>query len=298
MTAHPKRNYKRYKDVTRVCGIQSGEFGKHTEQDVYFPKFSDKPLPVIVNVHGGGFVAGDKKYRSGIARFFASKGWVVVNTNYRLPPKGSYPDATTDTLTAMNFLPSLKERFKAQFDMDLSRIVISGDSAGGFYAAQALAATLNESLRTRLNLPEYTGQKPIAFLSFCTPFDLLKCLSLPVPLGMTADIGRLMFKLPLRADGKLNFDEFEYIDTVSVLPYLTPDFPETFMVAAVQDPICGGQIESAKEAFAAQNITFGVYVADKNKDGHCSHLIPYREGTPPCLKEVVAFLDRIKTANN
>ena len=47
--------------------------------------------PVMFLIHGGGFVAGDKHYRRGLAKWMAEKGFFVVNVNYALAPQYRFP---------------------------------------------------------------------------------------------------------------------------------------------------------------------------------------------------------------
>ncbi|NCC88612.1 MAG: alpha/beta hydrolase, partial [Clostridia bacterium] len=127
---HPLRNYKRDAAVKVERDLVfDGRFGKFTKADVYYIK-GDAPRPVFVNVHGGGYVCGDKRYRSGIARLIAARGWFVINVNYRLAPKYKYPASTEDVINSLNFVNTLKDKYH----LDLDKIVLSGDSAGGYYA--------------------------------------------------------------------------------------------------------------------------------------------------------------------
>ena len=72
---HPLRNYKRYPEVEGIFDVPYGGEPARGYMDIYFSpaKKKESGYPVLFNVHGGGFVAGGKKYRSGIARHFASK---------------------------------------------------------------------------------------------------------------------------------------------------------------------------------------------------------------------------------
>lgn len=61
-------------------------YGAHPQQqmDVYLPANRTAQTPLVIFLHGGGFVAGDKNDTKKMAEFFTAKGYAVVNANYRL----------------------------------------------------------------------------------------------------------------------------------------------------------------------------------------------------------------------
>ena len=92
----------------------------------------DERLPLIVNFHGGGFVAGDPKqsewWCSSIAHQVRA---VVVSVDYRLAPEHPYPAAPEDCYAATAWA---LER-SADLGADGGRLAVMGDSAGGNLAA-------------------------------------------------------------------------------------------------------------------------------------------------------------------
>jgi acetyl esterase/lipase len=100
---------------------------------VYQPE-SSAPLPVIVALHGGGFVAGNLETLDPTCRRLATNiGAVVVNVDYRLAPEHPFPAAVNDTVDAISWV----RNNIATFNGDASRIVLLGESAGGNLAAVA-----------------------------------------------------------------------------------------------------------------------------------------------------------------
>jgi Esterase/lipase len=272
ITHHFLRNYKRFPDVKREKNIAyDGRFGKFTKLDLYYPKKSEGLLPILYNVHGGGFVGGGKRYRSGIARFFASHGWFVVNIDYRLSPKYAFPAATEDVINGLNFINTLDKKYP----IDLEKIVVTGDSAGGYHAAHAVAAITNPDLTKKLNLPAYTGKKLRAFLSFCAPFDIFKCVAREAPLKITLDVANCIFGTNYKTI-EIG-DEFKFKDVINVLDFVTPDFPESFLVAAENDSFCGGQIDGMLDKLKEKGVGVESYIANIEGDGHCTHLLPYKK---------------------
>ncbi len=78
-------------------------YGKHKDQrlDVYAPRKAAEKAPVMVYVHGGGWMRGDKSAVGKKAEFFTGQGWVFVSVNYRLVPDGKHPRNVEDVATAL-----------------------------------------------------------------------------------------------------------------------------------------------------------------------------------------------------
>ena len=90
--------------------------------------------PVMVYVHGGAWVIGDKRQQGKPMMFeLVARGWVCVAINYRLSPKGVWPDHIVDVKRALAWV---KEHI-AEYGGDPSFIAISGGSAGGHLCALA-----------------------------------------------------------------------------------------------------------------------------------------------------------------
>ena len=122
-------------DVIRYKDIAYGKDSAMQVLDVYRPKDTEGNLPVIVSVHGGGWVYGDKELYQYYCMSIAQRGFAVVNFTYRLAPEYPFPAALEDAVAAYKWL-----RDKG-YESD--RIIVVGDSAGG-----GLAMALCMELRT------------------------------------------------------------------------------------------------------------------------------------------------------
>ncbi len=79
-------------DIIRYDNICYGEDKKWQMLDVYRPKDKkDEILPVIVSIHGGGWVYGDKERYQYYCMNLAERGFAVVNFTYRLAPEFKFP---------------------------------------------------------------------------------------------------------------------------------------------------------------------------------------------------------------
>ena len=99
--------------------------------DIYKPKQTKEKSPLLIMVHGGGWNAGDKSLEHPIARYMAGAGIVAVAVQYRKSPEALYPAAIQDVRCAIRYL-----RYKSEdYNIDTTRVVIMGESAGGQIAA-------------------------------------------------------------------------------------------------------------------------------------------------------------------
>ncbi|WP_421954300.1 alpha/beta hydrolase [Polaromonas sp.] len=111
-------------------------YGTHARHklDVYRQP-NIRNAPVIVFVHGGAFVRGDKdanpQIYGNLPRYFARHGCVGINMEYRLAPEAAYPEGTQDVAQAMEWVRSHAQAFGG----DPARIFLAGHSAGGAHAA-------------------------------------------------------------------------------------------------------------------------------------------------------------------
>ena len=283
---HPLRNYIRYDGIRSVKNIPYGT-GKFRRMDFYYSTKAaeaapDGKLPVLLNVHGGGFVCGGKKYRSGIAKLFASKGYFVVNVDYTLAPKGAFPTGGNDVIMAWNAL----ELFDERYPLDLERVIITGDSAGGYWAAMAVAAAFSDDYRLELGLDETPSKKPIALLTFCAPFNLIKCTEHPTPMGISEDIGDCLFgnaenavKLPPKA--------------IDITLNVNSDWCPVGMMAAANDMFAGSQHKDMVKKLDEFSVPHSEYVAAEKGDGHCTHLYPFKKGSSKTIEAAEQFLNGV-----
>lgn len=88
--------------------------------------------PLVLYMHGGGWVMGSVASSDNIARYTAAHADVIVaSVDYRLAPKHLFPAATDDCFVALKYMIDNSERF----GIDASRVAVMGDSAGGNLAA-------------------------------------------------------------------------------------------------------------------------------------------------------------------
>ncbi|MEA3035033.1 MAG: acetyl esterase, partial [Sphingomonadales bacterium] len=92
----------------------------------------ERPAPLLLYFHGGGWVIGDLDTHDDVCRFLAAgAGVAVLSADYRLAPEHPFPAAIEDAWSAFTWATGNAARLGA----DPGRIAIGGDSAGGNMAA-------------------------------------------------------------------------------------------------------------------------------------------------------------------
>jgi acetyl esterase len=122
---------------------------------VYTPPGADGPRPVVVYLHGGGFVIGSIRSHDGLCRdLTAATGAVLVSVEYRLAPEHRFPAAVEDCWAALQWVHA----HAAELGGDPARLAIAGDSAGGTLAGvTAMLARDHGGPALRCQLLVYPG---------------------------------------------------------------------------------------------------------------------------------------------
>jgi acetyl esterase/lipase len=108
--------------------------------DTFTPENGQTNRPVLVFVHGGAFIRGDRRignspFNDNIAVWAARQGFLGINMTYRLAPAHAWPAAQHDIRFALAWLRANARLLGA----DINRIVLMGHSAGAAHVAQYLA---------------------------------------------------------------------------------------------------------------------------------------------------------------
>jgi len=98
--------------------------------DVYVPE-GEGPFPAVLVIHGGGWESGDRAQVKGLAERIARRGYVAVNTTYRLAPGAIFPAQLQDVQQAVLWMRAQAETYR----IDPTRIGAFGYSAGAHLAA-------------------------------------------------------------------------------------------------------------------------------------------------------------------
>lgn len=157
------QNVKSFKDISY------GDYGEYNLLDVYVPlEQSGKALPVLVNIHGGGYFYGDKNLYRFYAMDMVKDGFAVVNINYRLSPDYKFPCALEDINETLCWI----EKNAAEYNFDLSRVYMMGDSAGAQLVSHYAAINSNEQFASFYPFKKH-GIKVKGISLACGMYDII-----------------------------------------------------------------------------------------------------------------------------
>lgn len=117
---------------------------KELKMDIFQPVV-DKPtdLPVIINIHGGGLIDGNKNLSVGFCRQLAKRGYLVFSLEYRLIPAVRVYEQFDDVCAGMDCIGSKL----VDFDVDFTRIYLVAESAGAYLATYVAAMKKSKALQ-------------------------------------------------------------------------------------------------------------------------------------------------------
>jgi acetyl esterase/lipase len=186
-------------------------------------------------VHGGGWVSGDKDDIDNYMKILASKGFTTVSVNYSIAPEKQYPTPIIQLNDALGYVQQNAERL----NIDTSQIVMAGDSAGSQIVAQMGNIITSPSYAKEIDIaPQLTPGKLKGLLLNCGAYDL----ALP---NYNGPFGDFLNTVLWAYSGSKDFLHDPKLKTASVVNYLTPQFPSSFITAGNVDPLLGQSTELA-----------------------------------------------------
>ncbi len=99
--------------------------------DLLLPNRTGVPVPLVITIHGGGWMMGDKRDLEWMVAPLRAQGYAVASINYRLSGEASFPAAIVDAKAAVRWLRA----HAGQYGLDPGRFAVWGFSAGGNLAA-------------------------------------------------------------------------------------------------------------------------------------------------------------------
>ena len=245
--------------VETVENLSYGSCDKWHLLDLYRPKDKEGKLPVLLNIHGGAWVYGDKKVYAPYCMYLAAQGFAVVNASYRLAPKHTFPAPLEDVGSIMEWVVTNAN----QYHLDPSNLFLVGDSAGAHLATAYTAIQLNSDYAKEF--PKITVSPkfvPKALVLNCGVFDME---------GEVEHRGVLL--TPFLTDILGEKPTGSSIKKMSPVRYITPDFPPVYLATSNGD-FLRKHSHRLKEVLEQKQIdfVFKEYGNNKKTQGHVFHL--------------------------
>mgnify|MGYP001197530562 CR=1 FL=1 len=187
--------------------------------DLYLPRNATGATPVLMYIHGGGWVGGNKE--ANVLRLlpYLEMGWAVVNVQYRLGRIARAPAAVEDCLCALQWV----KRHADDYNFDVSKIVVTGNSAGGHLALTTGMVPKSSGLDLECQIQEPLGVAAIInWYGITDVGDLIQ--------------GHNTKSYAVRWMGSLS-DRLDVARRVSPLSYVRDGLPPIFTIHGDADPV-------------------------------------------------------------
>lgn len=241
--------------VERFDDIQYGVDPKWNVLDVYRNRDIDGKQPLIVSIHGGGWVYGDKERYQFYCMDLVKRGFSVVNFTYGLAPKFKYPSQLKDCNDVFTWIMNNAEKYG--FDTD--HIFAVGDSAGGHLLALYSCLLNNDEMKKEYSFQVPEGLKLKAVALNCGVYEMKK-----EDKGLTAN---------LMKDFLPNKGTEEEYRMISPINYVNEKFPPCIVMTASDDFLkdqAMPMVNRLKEK--GVDVRYMFYGDDEHKLGHVFHL--------------------------
>ncbi len=265
-------------DIIRFDNIVYGDSPKEQSLDVYRPRQAEgQTLPVIVSIHGGGWVYGDKERYQYYCMNLAQRGFAVVNFTYRLAPENQFPASLEDTNSVFTWVLDNAE----QYGFDREHIFAVGDSAGAHNLGLYASICTNPEYAANYDFRPPKDFVPTAIALNCGAYVIAMS---PGPDG-SDDLTQLLMKDLLPNQGT-----DEELELISVVNHITPAYPPTFFMTCTGDFLKDqAPLLAAKLAEVEVPHLFRFYGDKEHSLGHVFHLNVRSADAKLCNDEECAF---------
>lgn len=264
-------------EVTVVKNLVYSD-SEHALLDIYRPADMAENLPLVLWIHGGGYVGGSKDSRQDYAMALAHEGYVVANIDYALAPEQLYPGPIFQANEALAFL----EQYAHLYGADFSRVFFGGDSAGAQIASQLAAAVSNEELAADMAFqPAIAADSVKGVLLMCGLYNM----------DTVRATGFQNIETFLSAyTGTVPFESFEHIDQLSTVQHITEDYPPAFITVGDADPFVS-QSKELVAALEAENVAVDTLFFNGNGLLHEYQYSLHTKEAQLAFEWTIAFMD-------
>lgn len=262
-------------DVKRFDDIVYGSDMKRQALDVYRPKtLEGRRLPVIVSIHGGAWVYGDKERYQYYCMSLARHGFAVVNFSYRLAPEYKFPSQMEDINSVFTWVLAHAETY----GFDTRYVFGVGDSAGAHLLSLYSEICTNEEYARHYDIQIPKGFAPAAVALNCGVYNVDDEKKRDeVTYSIMADL------LPGRGTP-------EELELVSLDRHVTDRFPPTYLMTASGDFLKEQALYMA-QALTEQEVEFEYHFFGNSQKalGHVFHINMKMEEAAVCNEEECSF---------
>ena len=267
-------------NVEDVENVSYGSCDKWHLLDLYRPKDAEGKLPVLLNIHGGAWVYGDKKVYAPYCMYLATQGFAVVNASYRLAPKHTFPAPLEDVGAMVEWVVDHAE----EYGLDVSNLFFVGDSAGAHLATAYTAIQLNEA--------------------YAKSFPGIKVDERFIPKGLLLNCGVFDIEVEWKKQGRAltpfltdllgEKPTVESVKQMSPAQFITSDFPSVHLTTSNGDFLRKHSYR-LKEVLEKKSVevVFKEYGEKKKPQGHVFHLNLKNKVGQECNADQLEFVKQM-----
>jgi acetyl esterase len=250
--------------------------------DVYRSEGRQEQLPLILYIHGGGLVAGDKRHYRQYCMTLAAAGYTVMNINYRLAPADRYPAQLQDVFAAMRWATTHAHTYGG----DAGRMVLMGDSAGAYLAAMAACICSGGCPAGKGQMQPPVPPEALAGVAvYCGFFAMHTAAGRKFP-GIRSNLEMAL--------GRRDLDTNPGVRELSVPDNLTDRYPPVFIASGAVDGL-HPESQAFAVALTENSVPCETLFFDK-RERNAFHGFQARLQLPTarqCLREVTDFLEAV-----
>ncbi len=247
----PQNTYRNKNAITIIKNkVYSDKNPKQCTLDLWADKNQiQNKQPILINMHGGGFIAGDKKYRKSFSQYCLKFNVKVLNVNYGLAPKRNLTEIINELTDIFKWIENNKEKYH----LDSDKIILCGDSAGAYFAACCATMSLNSEYLNGINLSKIEA-KIVGLVLFSGIYYPTDSLDKRMILGVNHSLWKYL--CGQKFVDIASCQKHPLYNHLNVGEYMTADFPPTFISYSSTDIFCQGNGEKFVQSLKDFNIPY------------------------------------------
>ena len=270
------------------------KYGEERKQYInYYLPAGEEKKPLVVYVHGGGWISGITDMRNAYLQNFAKHSFATASIGYSYAPSKTFPAPIQEICSAID---AIFDNAEAK-GIDTSRIILAGESAGVYYIFMLAALAADNSLADKIGIrfKHIAEFKPVAMVAHCGCVNLPKLIDKNCPQSKFPDIKMMtcsFLGLPLKEarewlkteEGQLSY------------PHISAGFPPTFFTTGEKDWLRFDGYDVMKE-YDALGIPYEHFEGTGALGAHAWTIVTKLKGGRECFDKTLAFLQKLDIEN-
>ncbi|MBQ8209686.1 MAG: alpha/beta hydrolase [Clostridia bacterium] len=249
---------------------------------------TDEKKPLLIYIHGGGWISGITEMRNTYLFEWAKKGFFVASVSYTYAPQKVYPYQLKEVFSAIDFILDNAEIY----NIDTENIVLAGESAGGYFVTYAASCATDNSVLDKLNI-EFRHRdsfKVNAIVSHCGCYSIDRLTDISKKQSKFPDIKMMVstFMGMNIADVRKQIEADSY-NLIS--PVVTEYFPPIFVTWGDKDLLRYEAFDFADE-LKKNNVPYVLYKSDGVIGLHAWSIVTLFKKSRICLDEAFKFVSQ------